>query len=219
MNKISEIIDQFHIQAAIFDLDGTMIDNNNYHLESWLISLRSKGVSITESFFKEHLSGKTNKDTLEIVFNRKMTADEAMVLTLEKEEIYQKIYQPYIKEVQGLSSILDFLKENKIKLAIATSGVLTNINFMFDHLPIRQYFEEVVYSADIKKGKPDPEIYLLTAQRLGVKSQYCLVFEDSIAGIASGQAAGMKVVALTTTNTREELAKADYIVENFMDLL
>ncbi|CAH9017956.1 HAD family hydrolase [Candidatus Nitrosacidococcus sp. I8] len=219
MNKISEIIHQCHIKAAIFDLDGTIIDNNDYHLESWLISLKNKGVSMTKSFFKEHLSGKTNKDTLEIVFNRKMPADEAIALTLEKEEIYQKIHQPHIKEVSGLTSILNFLRERQIKLAIATSGILTNINFMFDHLPIRQYFEEVVYSADIQRGKPDPEIYLLTAQKLNVASQYCLVFEASIAGITSGQAAGMKVVALTTTNTKEELSEADYIVKDFARLL
>lgn len=219
MDKINTIIEQSGIQAVIFDLDGTMLDNNAFHLKSWLIYLDKKGMSITEEFYKEHLSGKTNKDVLELIFGRKMDADEIEKLALEKEAIYREIYQPYLKEVSGLTRMLDLLKDKGILLAIATSGILVNINFMFEHLPVRSYFKEVVYSVDIHKGKPDPEIYLLTAKRLGVDPKHCLVFEDSLAGVASGQAAGMKVVALTTTNTKEELSQADYIIKDYTELM
>jgi beta-phosphoglucomutase-like phosphatase (HAD superfamily) len=89
---------------------------------------------------------------------------------------------------------------------------------MFKHLPIQQYFKEVIYSAHIQKGKPDPEMYFVTAKKLNVLPKNCLVFEDSIAGIQAAKAAGMKVIAIATTHTPAELKLADRLIYNYDDI-
>ncbi len=212
-------LNQNHIRAAIFDLDGTILDNNSYHLRSWLEYLSEKHIEISEEEFGKNISGRTNKDAVEYIFGRKMSDEEAMHYTLEKEAVYRKLYAPYIQPVKGLIDLLDFFHERRIKMAIATSGIQPNIDFMFDHLPIKKYFDAVVNSAHITHGKPEPEIYLTTARRIGVEPARCIVFEDSFPGIASGQSAGMYVVAITTTHTRRELSVADTVIDDFSELL
>lgn len=217
--SFESILNQHHIQAAIFDLDGTLLDNNSYHLKSWLKYLEEKQIDISEEEFGKNISGRTNKDAVEYIFKRKMSDEEAMHYTLEKEAVYRKMYAPFIQPVKGLICLLDFFQKRNIKMAIATSGIQPNIDFMFEHLPIRKYFDEVVNSADIKVGKPDPEIYLTTAKRLQVTPGYCIAFEDSFPGIASAKSAGMHVIAITTTHTRDELTSADLVINDFSDLL
>lgn len=213
------LIDRRQIQAALFDLDGTLLDNNSYHLRSWLQYVKEKKIQISEDEFGRNISGRTNKDAVEYIFKRKMSDEEAMHYTLEKETVYRKMYAPFIRPVKGLISLLDFFQDRNIKMAIATSGIQPNIDFMFDHVPIRKYFSEVVNSSHIKVGKPDPEIYLTTAARLEVEPAHCIVFEDSFPGIASAQSAGMYVVAITTTHTRSELDVANFVITDFSELL
>ena len=147
-----------------------------------------------------------------------MTDEEAAPYYLEKEAMYREIYKPYINPVPGLIELLQQLKKNGIPMAIATSGITVNIEFMFNHLPIKEYFKEVVHSSHIKKGKPDPEIYLKTAERLNVNPSECIVFEDALVGIQSAKGAGMKVIALTTTHTKKELAAADLVIKNYTEI-
>lgn len=219
LTQFISLLDQHHIRAAIFDLDGTILDNNIYHLKSWLKYLESKKINITEEEFGKNISGRTNKDAVEYIFKRKMTDEEAMRYTLEKEAVYREMYAPLIQPVAGLMDLLEFFSKQKIRMAIATSGIQPNIDFMFEYLAIEKYFDEVVNSAHIKTGKPDPEIYLTTARRLGLHPSQCIVFEDSFPGITSAKRAGMPVVALTTTHKRNELQEADLVINDFSELL
>lgn len=202
-------------KVAIFDLDGTIVDNNKVHYESWMIYLNTLGMQISDSDYKAHISGRTNHDAVEHIFNKKMSKEEAEKYYLEKEEIYRELYAPIIRPVNGLLNLLEELKSNDITMAIATSGIQVNIDFMFKHIPIRQYFDAVINSTHIKKGKPDPEIFLTTAKVLKENPAQCVVFEDSIAGVQAALAAKMKVVAITTTHSKEELQSADCIVNDF----
>lgn len=206
------------VKAAIFDLDGTLIDNNTYHLQSWLQYLKDRNREISEEEYKAKVNGRTNKDVIEYIFGRKMDDAEAMVYALEKEAIYRQLYQPHIVPVPGLLALLQKLKDNNIPMAIATSGIQVNIDFMFDHIPVQQYFDVVVNSSHISKGKPNPEIYLKTAQLLHVAPENCLVFEDAVVGINSAKAAGMKVIGLLTTHSAEELAGADALIKDYTEL-
>jgi len=104
-------------------------------------------------------------------------------------------------------------------MAIATSGIQVNIDFLFEHIPIRSYFDVIVNSAHISKGKPDPEIYIKTAELLKVSPAECLVFEDAVVGIQSAKAAGMKVVGVLTTHKAGELSGADVLINDFTELL
>lgn len=207
------------VNAAIFDLDGTLIDNNTYHLQSWLQYLKDMNREMSEEEYKANVNGRTNKDVIEYIYQRKMDDKEAMKYAHEKEAIYRQLYAPYIKPVAGLLELLEKLRSLSIPMAIATSGIQVNIDFLFEHIPIRSYFDVIVNSAHISKGKPDPEIYIKTAELLKVSPAECLVFEDAVVGINSAKAAGMKVVGVLTTHKAEELSGADILIKDFSELV
>lgn len=216
--RVETILNEFDSKAVIFDLDGTLLDNNSYHRESWVEYLTSIGRHISEEEFNKNINGRTNKDVVEYIYGKNKSDEEITKHTLEKEALYRKIYKPFIKPVNGLIEFLEILKNKNIPMAIATSGIQPNIDFMFENIPIKKYFKTVVNSSHITKGKPDPEIYLKVALLLNVPPKNCLVFEDAVVGIRSAKAAGMKVIAVATTQPKEELAVADMIVDDYKKL-
>lgn len=213
--KVDEILKNFEVQAVIFDLDGTLLDNNPYHLQSWKKYLKNIGRSMTEEEYNANINGRTNRDVIDYIHGGNMTDEESLHYSLAKEALYREIYKPFIKPVKGLLTFLQILQDKNMPMAIATSGIQPNIDFMFDNVPIRQYFKVIVNSSHIKKGKPDPEIYIKTASLLNVSPKNCLVFEDAIVGINSAKAAGMKVIAVSTTHPKEELNGADMIIDDY----
>jgi beta-phosphoglucomutase len=212
---VKELLQVFEVKAAIFDLDGTLIDNNHYHLLAWQEYLRQNNRPLSMEEYRQHFNGRTNRDVIEYIFPGPLTDEEISKRTFEKEAVYRQIYQPYIKPVEGLLDLLTSLDAEKIPMAIATSGIQVNIDFMFEHVPVKQFFPVVLNSSHIQKGKPNPEIYLKTANTLGIEPANCLVFEDAAVGVTAAKAAGMKVVAITTTQSPAELADADLLVKDF----
>ena len=213
--SIDKILNKFDTKAVIFDLDGTLLDNNSFHRKTWEAYLKNMGKQISEEEFNTHLNGRTNKDAVEYIYGRKMSKEESTKYTLEKEALYREIYLPFIKPISGLIEFLDYLHKKNIPMAIATSGIQPNIDFMFEHVPIKKYFKTIVNSLHIKKGEPDPEIYIKAASLLGVDPKKCLVFEDAVVGIKSAKAAGMKVIALSTTQSKKELADENLIIDDY----
>ena len=217
--NINEVIKNFDVKAAIFDLDGTLLDNNSFHLKSWVEYLKDMGRNISEEEFNANFNGRTNKDVIKYIFDHPMNEEEILKYSLEKEAVYRKIYKPFIQPVKGLIAFLEILKNKNISMAIATSGIQPNIDFMFENIPIKSYFDVVVNSSHITHGKPHPEIYLKAASLLNVNPGSCLVFEDAIVGIDSAKAADMKVVAVATTEPKENVHGADFIIDDFTFLL
>lgn len=213
--SIDKILSDFNTKAVIFDLDGTLIDNNSYHRQTWERYLEKMGKKISEEEFNANMNGRTNEDAIKYIYGKDISSQESLKHTLDKEALYREIYKPFIKPVSGLIDFLELLKSKNISMAIATSGIQPNIDFMFENIPIKKYFDAVVNSSHIKKGKPDPEIYLKAASLLNVAAKNCLVFEDAAVGIKSAKAAGMKVIAVATTQPKEELREADIIVDDY----
>jgi beta-phosphoglucomutase len=120
--------------------------------------------------------------------------------------------------VKGLIPFLEKLEARKIPRAIATSAPRANVDFTVSRTHIERFFSIILDDSFVNRGKPDPEIYLKSAAALGLNPGQCLVFEDSLSGVRAGKDAGCKVVGITTTHTREELAGTDFNIDNFEDL-
>lgn len=215
-NKIQITLADF--DAVIFDMDGTMINNMNYHKNAWMEFAKRHGQNFSEEEFKEKFSGKKNDKIFQMIFNNKLTEEEIAEFTEEKEGIYRELYASDIIEVPGLTNTINILHTNHKKLAVATTAPKKNREFGLSALHLTDSFEVILGDEDVTKGKPDPEIYIKTANQLGVTEKRCLVFEDSPPGVASGKNAHMTVIGILTTHSMEDLKDADYCVTNFTNL-
>lgn len=205
--------------AVAFDLDGTLIDNNQYHFITWQEFYRKRNRELTMDEYKACFNGRTMTDCVKYVFQQPdMPAEEIERYTNEKESLYREIYAAHIKPIPGLLALLELLDQAQIPMVIATSGIQDNIDFLFSHIPIKQYFKRVIKGSDITHGKPHPEMYQLAATELGLPPEQCIAFEDATVGIASAAGAGMKVIALTTTHTSEELMGANWIIKDYEEI-
>ncbi|MBA2250418.1 MAG: HAD family phosphatase [Chitinophagaceae bacterium] len=204
--------------AVIFDLDGTLIDNNAYHIEAWKVFHDKINRPFSAEEYKTVFNGKINRDIFNYIFQKELPDADIDRYTEEKESLYRQLYAPHIQMIPGLTQLLDALMQAAIPMAIATSGLPANIEFMFDHLPIRKYFEVIVDATQIKKGKPDPEIFLTAAALMHANPAFCIAFEDSVAGVMSAKNAGMKVVALTTTHAQDDFNDPDLVIKDYSNL-
>lgn len=206
------------MKAVLFDMDGVIVDNLPYHVEAWLLFCERNGIPLTKEVFYQELNGMNSKDTFEWFYKRGMTRSEVEKLEEEKELLYREFYAEHRKPAEGLLAFLTELRSKGIKTALATSAGPGNIDFIVDGLGIRDQFDAIIGGAEVTKGKPDPEIYLKAAALVGVAPEDCWVVEDSLQGIASGLAAGARVVGVTTSHTAGELAHTQVIVSNFVGL-
>lgn len=206
------------LKAIIFDMDGVIIDNESVHQEAWKVFCKRRAISLKQEDFKDNINGKTSKDILTYLYNRELGIEELEIDSLEKIDITIELLQNRMEPTQGLRDILEIIYRKKIPMAIATSSRNKFVDFVLSELNIRKYFKIIVTANDIRLGKPNPEIYLTTAKRLRVNPRDCMVFEDSLSGIESAKAAGMKVVGISTTHPRKELSSADLVLKSFKEV-
>jgi beta-phosphoglucomutase len=202
------------MKGIIFDMDGVIVNNNPYHKKAWFTFCEKHDIPINDTIFHK-LYGRNNRDTLNILFNGKKDNDEIADYAKEKESIYRGLYEKHIEPVPGLINILNLIKQKNLKISLASSAEKENINFILGHLSIWEYFDIITDSVTIKNGKPDPEIYLTTARSLKIKPQDCMVFEDSLSGIESAVRAGMKVIGIETTHSKEEMINTEFTISDF----
>jgi beta-phosphoglucomutase len=205
-------------QAAIFDMDGVIIDNHIFHVQAWSELCNKYQIPFEENNFRSKYFGKNNKDIFYGLMNCELNAEKIEALGEEKEKIYRELYKDLITPVKGFVPFVLTLKNSGIKIAIATSAPTSNLDFVLDNLKIRNLFDVIVDATGIIKGKPDPEIYLKASKLLNIQPTNCIVFEDSISGIKSGQNAGMKVIGLSTTHNPEELPKTSLLIKDFSEV-
>ena len=206
--------------AMIFDMDGVIVDNHHYHLRSWLSFFERNGIHMTEAEYKEQVNGRVMHTILPKIVGRSLSADEIRTLGEQKETEYRDLYRTAIQPTPGLVNFLEELQRLNVPRAIATSAPPSNVDFTLEGTHLRSYFPVIVDDTMVTTGKPDPEVYLKSAEQLEMPPERCIVFEDAILGIQAGKNAGMPVVALATTHTPEELmtTEADYIIDTFEGL-
>jgi beta-phosphoglucomutase len=192
------------IKAFLFDLNGTMINDMQYHIDAWHKILNNLGADISLEETKNQCYGKNN-DLLERVFPGRFSLKEMNKISLEKEVAYQKTYLPHLKLIDGLQRFLEEAKKQNIKMAIGSAAIMFNIDFVLNNLKIRQYFDAIVSADDVVNSKPDGETYEKCAAALGVRPYECIVFEDVPKGVESAaNADALCVVIEGKHHTKEE---------------
>ncbi|NDC78705.1 MAG: HAD family phosphatase [Chitinophagia bacterium] len=192
------------IRAAVFDMDGTLVDNMHVHRDAWRVFLERKGLTFDEEQYHRNNTG-TITEIIPRFFPEATDPAEAYRLGMEKEAVYREAYRGHVEPLPGLVAFLDALRKADVRIALATAADRGNIDFTLDELGIRDRFDALVGSEDVQRGKPHPDVYLRAAERLGIEPPHCLAFEDSHSGIQAALAAGMRVVGLATTHSRGEL--------------
>ena len=210
------------IKAVIFDLDGSLVDSmwmwkqiDIEYLGKYNIALPSdlqrqiEGMSFSETavYFKERFQIPESVDEMKQTWNE-MAWDK---------------YTQHVPLKKGVREFLDYCKQNGILLGIATSNSKELVFATVRALEVESYFSCIMTACEVAKGKPAPDIYLAVAEKLQVKPQHCLVFEDVVMGIKAGKSAGMKVCAVEDASSmpqREEKKRlADYYIEDFTQIL
>ena len=162
--------------------------------------------------------GMQNYQILPLLAGKELSAEEIDTLSDWKEQRYREIFSEGIKLTQGAERLLNELKDEDFLLAIGSSAPKDNLDFVMEKLKLEKYFDALVSKENVIKGKPSPDTFLTAAKILELKPENCVVIEDSIPGIEAAKAAGMQVIALTTTRDREELTDSDVIVNSLDEL-
>lgn len=204
--------------AVIFDMDGVISHTNPYHSLAFREFFSTRNLAPTDEEFAQHMFGKSNSYILSHFLQRKIEGEELLQLEQEKEGLFRKIYEPHVKPIDGLVEFINDLKNNGAKIGVATSAPYANLELILSKVPIREVLGSIMASEDVKKHKPDPEVYLTSAKNLGVSTDQCIVFEDSFSGISAALNACMKVVGVLTSHTKEELPPCNLYINDYKDL-
>jgi len=206
----------------IFDMDGVVIDSNPYHKIAWEKFLTKLGHPFDNKLFDDVLSGRTGPTSLRLLFGDDLPQEKLDLYLEEVDSNYQNILRQSRKvlAIAGVHKILDQISKNGFRLALATSAPSVNIELGLKKLKLENTFEHIVGKVDVTHGKPHPEVYLTTLERLGMEAKNCIVFEDSKAGIQSAISAGIKVVGIASALSKEELLDegVSLVVDDFTEL-
>lgn len=216
MDKMEDFV-KFVEGAIIWDLDGVLVDTGVYHFSAWKETLKRRGIDFSQEDFRQTF-GMRNEEIIGKIMGDSISPENMQLIAREKEAAFRSQITGNLKALPGVMKLLKDLKYGNYKMALATSTPMENVKAILAALGIKDYFDAIVSDEDVKKGKPDPEVFLKAAGKLGVRVDNCLVFEDSIAGTEAARAAGMRCIAVTTTNPAEKLALADLVVKSLEEV-
>ena len=202
--------------AFIFDIDGTIIDSMPSHLRSWDEFLARRGaLKVGDDFFRR-TAGRNGVDIMRELFGP-LSAADAHALVREKEMIYRELFAPEFREIAGFAAFARAAKASGVRLACATAGDPDNIAFAVEGLRMQGFFDAAVGAHDVQRGKPEPDLFLLAAARMGSLPAECLVFEDAPTGIEAARRAGMRAVAIASTGPADELGAPAHVIARARD--
>ena len=201
--------------ALIFDMDGVLIESTGAHTRAWEEYLARHG--IPSAGVMDKMLGKRNDQIVRLLWGPSLTEDEVFRHGAEKELLYRRIMGPVFEEhiVGGVREFVRAAHRLGVPCALATNAEPQNVDFVLDGAGLRDCFPVVVDGHQVQRPKPDPEVFLTAAARLGVPARNCIIFEDSPGGIEAARASGGRVVAVLTT--LKEAPRADLAVRDFRD--
>ncbi|HEX6962432.1 MAG TPA: HAD family phosphatase [Lacipirellula sp.] len=203
--------------AVIFDVDGVLTDSYAPHFQSWQRMFGEIGVEFSDEQFRATF-GRTNRDIFADLYPGQMDEEQSRRLGDRKEELYRAIIRENFTPLPGAVELIDALHHAGFKLAVGSSGPPPNVALTLEKLGRASRFSAQVTGADVTIGKPNPQVFLIAADRLSVPPERCAVIEDAPPGIEAANRAGMTSIAVLGTTTRENLAHAKLVVETLKEL-
>ena len=214
-----------NIKGIVFDFNGTMIFDKDFHDKAWNLFLETSiGRKISDFEFYKYICGRTAQSILSYFFNKEISSIESIAIEEQKEKIYRKLclQSQDFRLADGLTEFLNFLKDNNIPITIATASGFRNMQFFFENLNLNQWFslDKIIYNNGSFAGKPEPDIYLKAFDLLGLQPEDCIVFKDSESGILSAKRAKAgKIIGISSMLNTETLLKigATQVIENYLE--
>ena len=214
-SRKSELKFRGQLQAAIFDMDGVLIDSHPVHREAWKNFLQSIGRDLSEEELDFILDGRKRSDILRH-FLGDISDAELEKHGQRKDEFFQQIASK-IQPVPGVLSLLGKLRAKGVRTAVATSATGIRARSTLTRLRLMRWFGVVITGDDVAEGKPDPAIYQMACVRLGVEPDTAFAIEDAVSGVLAAKRAGLRCVAVSSREFAEKFraAGADYVIPDF----
>lgn len=205
--------------GVIFDVDGVLIDSYQPHFESWRRIARNHGVNYTETLFAQGF-GRTSREIIARDWNMPdLSPEEIAAIDDAKEAAYREIVATNFPHMPGATELVKSLHADGFRIAVGSSGPRANVLLAVEQLGIGDYLDGIVTGQDVSRGKPDPQVFLVAAERLGLPPECCAVVEDAPAGVEAAHAAGMACVGFPSTGrVPADVAQADLKISDLSDL-
>lgn len=204
------------ISGVLWDMDGVLADTGELHYQSWKIALNEVEIPFDREKFRQTF-GMNNYGILSILLGHAPDSAFLAKVSDRKEGLFRRMIRGKVHPMPGVRTWLECLQTTGYYQAVASSAPQANIDALVDEMHIRPYFAAIVSAYNLP-SKPDPAVFIEAARQLGLFPMRCIVIEDAIPGIIAAHRAGMRCIAVTTTNPRHDLAEADIIVESLDEL-
>lgn len=203
--------------GVIFDMDGVLINSYQAHFISWQRLYNELGIPYDEAEFAADF-GRTSRDILQRTLGKDLTIERIRELDASKESHFRDSLRDSFPAMDGAVELIDSLTADGFRIALGSSGPPENVSLALEMLGRRDRFAAVITGADVSRGKPDPQVFQLAAERLTVPPARCVVVEDAVHGVEAARRAGMKCVALTGTAPREAFSNTELVIDSLREL-
>ena len=204
------------LKGVIWDMDGVLVDTGEFHFQSWMITLAPYGIPFSRKIFNNTF-GMNNEGILKLLKGKDFDPQMINEISERKEITFRQQIRGRVKTLPGAMNLLKSIRKENIPQAIGSSAPQKNIDAIVGELELKDYFAVQVSAAEMP-GKPDPSVFLAAAQGIHAPAAQCIVIEDAIAGVEAALRAGMKCLAVTTTNSVSSLSAAHKIVNRLDEI-
>jgi HAD superfamily hydrolase (TIGR01509 family) len=199
------------VRGVIWDLDGVLVDTAETHYISWHETLPAYGIQITYDLFRKSF-GMNNEGVLTFLIGHKPDPDLLAEVDDRKESAFRQAIRGHARLLPGVLDWLEKLQKFGVRMAVGSSAPMANVDALVDETGIRRFFVTLI-SANGKPSKPDPWVFLQAAKQIDVAPETCWVVEDAVSGVEAAHRAGMRCLAVTTTNSAKALSAAEIVLD------
>jgi beta-phosphoglucomutase len=213
-------MDLKHIEAIIFDAEGVVVNTEKLWDESQEVLLAKRGLDYDRDYLKPRMAGQTLLEGAGLMVQYYQLNENAADIALERKVIIDQLFEEPIPFIAGFESFIHWVSGSNLKKSVATAMNKHLMAKVESQLNLRQYFDEHIYFIEDvgNRSKPEPDVFLYAAEKLGVAPERCVVIEDAPHGIEAAQRAGMTAIGIETTFTKEQLKQADFTGKDFPEI-